>query len=108
MILLEIDKDEGGRRNNQICDIMPVPDGYLAVPSELEKEAMAYLPFIEITIEDGVITAVAQGEIPEPIPPEPQPDPLREMEEAIVEIAALVSDTVNAVTELAAIIGGDM
>lgn len=107
MIVIEAKKDKEGRRRNQIGNDMIVPDGYLEVPPELEDEALSYLPFIEITVDDGEIVAVAQGEAVEEEPPEPQPDPQREIEDAIVELAALVNDTISAVTELAAMVGGD-
>ena len=31
-----------------------------------KAEAMGYLPYIDLTVSDGVVTAVAQGTIPEP------------------------------------------
>ena len=50
---------------NLFGNLRTVPDGWLAVPPELEQEAKGYLPYIKLTIKKGAITAVAQGERPQ-------------------------------------------
>jgi len=73
-LYIELQALENGAHRNQRGDGLPVPDGWLAVPPELEEKAWGYLPFIALTVEGGVITAVAQGETPEP-EEEPTPEP---------------------------------
>ena len=48
--------------------VPPQFEHWLTVPTELEAEALSYLPFIRLTIKKGAITAVAQGERPKPEP----------------------------------------
>jgi hypothetical protein len=66
MLIIKKEPFENGAHENQSGNLKTVPDGWLAVPPELEAEAAGYLPFILLTVENGVITAVAQGEEPEP------------------------------------------
>ena len=73
MLIIKEQPYENGAHANQSGSIHTIPDGWLAVPPELEAEATSYLPFIVLTVKKGVITAVAQGEIPEPEPELPQP-----------------------------------
>ena len=65
MLIIEIAATNGAHRN-QTGSFGIIPDGWAIVPPELEAEAMGYLPYIDLTVSDGVITAVAQGTIPEP------------------------------------------
>ena len=62
MLIIEIAATNGAHRN-QTGNFSAVPDGWAIVPLELEAEAMGYLPYIDLTVSDGVITAVAQGTI---------------------------------------------
>jgi len=73
-LYIELQALENGAHRNQRGDGLPAPDGWLEVPPELEEEAWGYLPFIMLTTEDGAITAVAQGQIPE-AEDEPTPEP---------------------------------
>jgi len=73
-LYIELQALENGAHRNQRGDGLPVPDGWFAVPPELEEEAWGYLPFIALTVEDGIITAVTQGDIPE-AEDEPMPEP---------------------------------
>lgn len=65
MLIIEIAATNGAHRN-QTGSFTVIPEGWAEVPAELEAEAMGYLPYIDLTVSDGVITAVAQGTIPEP------------------------------------------
>ena len=64
MLIIKIEPQENGAHANQSGNFTKVPDGWLAVPPELEAEAASYLPYIKLTIKKGAITAVAQGEKP--------------------------------------------
>ena len=85
MLIIEIAPQANGAHRNQTgAHIAEIPSGWAAVPAELEAEAMSYLPFIDLTVTDGQITGVAQGEIPTP---EPEPDPGPTAEDDLLEMA---------------------
>lgn len=69
MLYIELTPLSNGAHNNQRTDDpFPMPEGWSVVPPELEEEAWGYLPFIDLTVENGQIVTVAQGVVP---PPEP-------------------------------------
>lgn len=113
MLIIELTPQSNGAHRNQAGTFIRPPDGWAVVPPALEAEAQSYLPFIELTIEDGKIIGVAQGVIPEPEPePEPEPDELTQTQLAVAELAQVVEDnnTANqlAIAELAeALMGGE-
>lgn len=76
MRLIEIVAHEnGGHRNQTINTIIPVPEGWAVIPDEMELPSS--YPYVDIEVEDGVVTAMTAGvrPIPKPIPdPEPIPD----------------------------------
>ena len=65
MLIIKEAAEQNGAHENMSGNYSKAPDGWLAVPPELEAEARGYLPFIVLTIEDGAVVAVAQGEEPE-------------------------------------------
>jgi len=65
MLIIKENPLENGAHENLSGNIRTVPDGWLAVPPELEQEAKGYLPYIKLTIKKGAIAAVAQGERPQ-------------------------------------------
>lgn len=77
MLIIELAPLQNGAHRNQICALAKPPAGWATVPQELEEEAVGYLPFIDLTVENGEITAVAQGAIPEP-EPDTEPEPAEE------------------------------
>ena len=84
MLAIDLNAMKNGAHNNLCYDTVPngytLPEGWAIVPKELEEEAVGYLPFIELTLEDGAITGVAKGPTPGPAPPD--------LEEAAAEIRA--------------------
>ncbi len=73
MLIVERNPLDNGAHRNQTGNFRDIPEGWVSIPTELEQEAIRYLPFIHLTIhENGVVTAVSQGPIP---PPEPEPVP---------------------------------
>lgn len=87
MVIVEINPLSNGAHRNQIQKgriIRNIPEGWAAVPVDLEDEAVSYLPFINLTVVDGEITGVAQGTIPQP---EPTPEPEPTAEDDLMEIA---------------------
>ena len=95
MTIIEIAALANGAHRNQICTGgIELPAGWAVVPEELLEAWEACAPFAEITASDGVVTAITPVEPPEPTP-EPEPvDPLlqriMELEDGIVELAAIV------------------
>ena len=51
----------GAHRNQTISGILNnIPEGWAAIPEELESKALSCLPFIALTLsEDGTVTDVA-------------------------------------------------
>ena len=75
MLFVSLTENENGTRPNlrsSVSEGLELPPGWAAVPEELEEEASSYLPYLSLTLEDGAITGVAQGPIPEPAPPDPE------------------------------------
>lgn len=108
MLIIELNPLKNGAHRNQTWDaFVDVPEGWAEVPEELEAEAFGYLPFIRLTVENGSITGVEQGEIPAlPIAPEPEPaDPITQLQLSMAELAetmeASTTETQLAVAELA-------
>ncbi len=102
MLIIELTALENGAHRNQWTDAsVTPPEGWAAVPVELESEANTYLPFIELTVEEGEIVGVAQGVAPEPTPaPEPEPDALTQTQLAVAELAQVAEDN-NTAAQLA-------
>ncbi len=63
MLTVKMAPEENGARANQFTSgsACPAPEGWIAVPQELEEQAMAMLPWLAIEVADGVITAVTQN-----------------------------------------------
>lgn len=69
MLLIEQTALPNGAHRNQRGNFRTVPEGWLPVMPSIEAEAVGYLPFIVIDeVEQGWITKVSQGEIPEQEP----------------------------------------
>ena len=77
MLLIEIRPLSNGAHRNQRGVNIDVPKGWVEVPLGLEEKAMDMLPFVNLVMENGVLTDVEQGIIPEP-QPEPEPEPSTE------------------------------
>ena len=102
MLMIELAALENGAHRNQWTDgAVTPPEGWVAVPEELEAAAVTYLPYILLTVEEGDITGVAQGTIPTPTPaPEPEPDALTQTQLAVAELAQVAEDN-NTAAQLA-------
>ena len=78
MIIIEIAaQPSGAHRNQETQSTFPVPAGWIAVPPALEAAARAALPFAVLTVENGVLTEITQGEVPE-IPDTPEAESAEE------------------------------
>ena len=70
MLIVKLEPETNGARANQnlsdTLDILPegwtaVPEGWTAVPEGLEAAALAALPWLSLTAEEGAVTAVAEN-----------------------------------------------
>lgn len=72
MLIIEIAALSNGAHRNQTGTFRTIPDGWAVVPAEIEIPDT--FPFVNIEVEDGVVTSMTAGVVPEPEPmPEPEP-----------------------------------
>lgn len=90
MRIIEINSlDNGGHRNQTINSVIPLPEGWAIIPDDMEIPDT--FPFVDITVEDGIVTEMTAGVVP---PPEPEPEPQGDVWD---EIANAIRNGVNAV-----------
>lgn len=93
MQIIEITALPNGAHRNQTGDFRTIPEGWAVVPEEMEIPET--FPFVNIETEDGVVTSMTAGTVPEPEPePEPEPGPEYVTYE---ELAAAIREGVNRV-----------
>ena len=63
MRIIEMKALPNGAHRNQTCDISFVPEGWAVIPEEMEIPAT--FPFVNIEVEDGIVTAITEGVVPE-------------------------------------------
>lgn len=97
MTIIELEAlPNGAHRNQTVTELEKLPDGWALVPPELLEVWNASGPFVEITHSDGVITSMLPGVWPEPeAEPEAEPSPMEqriaELEDAVIELAAIIA-----------------
>ena len=64
--------ENGAHRNDRRDSFKAIPDGWAVVPEGMEIPDT--FPFVNLTAEDGVVTSMTAGVVPEP-EPEPEPEP---------------------------------
>lgn len=62
----------GAHRNQAISGAFPVPNGWAAIPEDMEIPET--FPFVSVEATNGVVTALTPGTVPKP-QPEPEPVP---------------------------------
>lgn len=72
MQIIEIAAQSNGAHRNQTGTFRTIPDGWAVVSDGLEIPDA--FPFVNIEVEDGVVTSMTAGVVPEP-EPEPEPEP---------------------------------
>lgn len=93
MQIIEITALPNGAHRNQTGDFRTIPEGWAVVPEEMEIPET--FPFVNIEAEDGVVTSMTAGTVPEPEPkPEPEPEPEYVTYE---ELAGAIREGVNRV-----------
>ena len=86
MRIIEINASENGAHRNQNANSdITVPEGWAIIPENMEMPAT--FPFVDIDVENGVVTEMREGVMPpvsEPISePESETDIWAEMADAI-------------------------
>lgn len=91
MQIIEIAALENGAHRNQTGTFRAIPEGWAVVPEGMEIPAT--FPFVDIEAEDGVVTSMTAGTVPEP-EPEPTPAPSQlDRVEAQATYTAMMTDT---------------
>jgi len=74
MLIIKMVPERNGAYDNQrsAAGFAELPDGWAAVPDEMEEDVAAMLPWIVPAFDGGTVTGVQPGEAP---PPEPEPEP---------------------------------
>ena len=72
MLIIEIAAQSNGAHRNQTGTFHTIPEGWAEVPSSIEIPDT--FPFVNIEVENGVVTSMTAGVVPEP-EPEPEPEP---------------------------------
>lgn len=86
MLIIEIAALENGAHRNQTGTFRNgLPDGWAVVPEGLAIPQA--FPFVSIEVEDGVVTGMTAGTVPEP---EPEPEPEPTLEERVTSIESAI------------------
>lgn len=68
MRIIEIGAQTNGAHRNQTMGVeIPVPDGWAVIPDDLVIPAT--FPFVNVTAENGIVTGLTAGTVPEPAGP---------------------------------------
>lgn len=60
--IIEIAPLENGAHRSQTWTGNNIPEGYAIIPDDMEKPDT--FPFVNIEVEDGIVTAMTAGEVP--------------------------------------------
>ena len=63
MRIIKKDAFENGAHDNQTWSGAEVPEGWAIIPDDMELPAS--YPFVDITVDGGVVTAMTEREVPE-------------------------------------------
>lgn len=98
MRIVEINALPNGAHRNQTTDsLLLIPEGWALIPEEMEIPST--FPFVNIEVEDGVVTAMTEGVVPEP-EPIPDPEPTPDTDEVTWEaLAKAYEEGVNSIDE---------
>lgn len=71
MTIIEIEELSNGAHRNQSGNMRKIPTGWAVIPDGMSIPAS--FPFVDITVENGVVKSITGVEVPE-TEPEPQPE----------------------------------
>lgn len=63
MLIIEIEAQENGAHANQDGPVGAIPDGWALVPDGIAVPDT--FPFVDITVENGTVTGMTAGTVPE-------------------------------------------
>ena len=88
MKIIEIEPLDNGAHRNQSGDMRTVSEGWAVIPAEVYIPDS--FPFVDIVVENGVVTAMTAREVPAPEPQPPTPktaeERLADLENALCEL----------------------
>ena len=87
MKIIEIKPLGNGAHRNQSGNMRTVPEGWAVIPAEIYIPES--FPFVDIVVENGVVTAMTAREVPAP---EPQPPAPKTAEERIADLENALCD----------------
>lgn len=95
MRIIEIEALDNGAHRNQNHSLSSVPDGWAVIPDDMEVPET--FPFVEITVENGVVTAMVAGVVPDI--PQPASETHTESETPVTwdELATAYQEGVNSI-----------
>lgn len=106
LIVKILAENNGAHASNLINGKIGVPDGYAAVREDLEQKALSLLPWVRLTVADGIITAieddVAARAVFEALPkPEPEPTTEEVLSQTVANLTLENFDLKNQMQTLA-------
>ena len=91
MLIIEITAQSNGAHRNQTGTFRTIAEGWAEVPSSITIPDT--FPFVDIEVENGVVTSMTAVVVPEP-EPEPEPEPTQlDRVEAQATYTAMMTDT---------------
>lgn len=93
MRIIEINALENGAHRNQNHSLSSVPDGWAVIPDDMNVPET--FPFVDITVENGVVTSMVAGSVPDV--PKPQSENEKETPVTWDELAAAYQEGVNSI-----------
>lgn len=80
MKIIEIEAFSNGGHRNQEGNFRTVPDGWAVIPEDMVIPAT--YPFVNIAVENGIVTEITAGTVPEP---EPEPEAPKTVQDILAE-----------------------
>lgn len=90
MRIIEIKARANGAHRNQEGVFVTVPDGWAVIPFSMQIPDT--FPFVDITVENGVVSSMTAGVVPEKVVKPELPSQLDRIE-AQVTYTAMITDT---------------
>ena len=88
MLIVKITAESNGAHDNQGWTGNFIPDGWAAVPDAMEVPGS--FPFVDIEVENSVVTTMTAREVPEPETPDSKPSAIEQLR-ADVDFIALMT-----------------
>lgn len=91
MRMIEIVKGDNGSHRNQECrfTLSKIPEGWAVIPSDFPVPPS--FPFVDLTVEDGIVTKMEELEVPEVAEYVPPKTEFENLTEAVVAMAEKIA-----------------